>query len=203
MLHKRYGEDTELMIYILSATSIRSTLESNVAKALDIFEIFNVEEEEEFINFMDGANFMDGIYIQLKKIKASMNDQKQFVDGHPLSGRKVISFSNGMLGDKNVVVVDRRLQRAFKIDRNTSPSNKEYDQVENLVRIIARAIGREPRQVSAAIRCSIRRKYFKDQKDYGVALLQQEHKRANRKIQKEYIASISTLFSEESFVEAE
>jgi len=45
-----------------------------------------------------------------------------------------------MLGDKDVVVVDRRLQRAFKIDYNKSPSNKEYDQVENLVRIIAKSM---------------------------------------------------------------
>ncbi len=196
MLCKRYGEDTELMIYILSATSIRSTLESNVAKALDAFEMFNLEDEQEFINFMDG------ISTQLKSIKRKMSKQKEFLDGHPLSGRKVISFSNGMLGDINVVVVDRRLQRAFKIDNNTSPSTKEYDQVENLVRIIAKAIGREPRQVSASIRCSIRRKYFKDQKDYGVALLQQERKRAHRKAEKEYHASIRTLFSEESRVEA-
>lgn len=79
MLHKRYGEDTELMIYILSATSIRSTLESNVAKALDAFEVFNLEEEHEFINFMSG------MAKQLESIKHMMNEKKEFQDGHPLS----------------------------------------------------------------------------------------------------------------------
>jgi len=88
MLYKRYGDYTELMIYILSATSIRSTLESNVAKALDAFGMFNRDEEQEFMKFMDG------ICVQLKNIKLKMNEKKEFLDGHPLSGRKVISFSN-------------------------------------------------------------------------------------------------------------
>lgn len=44
-IYQRYGEDTPLMIYILSATSIRSTLESNVAKAYSAFDAIRNDED--------------------------------------------------------------------------------------------------------------------------------------------------------------
>lgn len=124
-----------------------------------------------------------------------MTAPEEFMSGHPLRGRKVISFSNAMLGDIDCVVVDRWLQRAFKIDHQSSPTSKEYDQVENRVRYVAHAIGWEPRQISAAIWCSIRRRVYKDQKEYGYAIDDFERKQKEKAFQKEYLTSIQQLFS--------
>ncbi len=93
------------------------------------------------------------------------------VEGKELSGRKINNFANAMSGDKDAIVVDIWLTRAFGIERsyvstdksayegrvrNGSPSNREYDTIEKYIQTEARKMGLEPRQFCSMIWAGVR-----------------------------------------------
>ncbi|MCB9047642.1 MAG: hypothetical protein H6550_16025 [Chitinophagales bacterium] len=102
----------------------------------------------------------------------------------PLSGRKISSFAAAMSGDKNAVVVDIWLLRAFDMHRkfqtktkltdmpvdlfgntdgyalgklrNSGATDRQYSMIEDWVRVVAACMQVESRQLSAMIWAGVR-----------------------------------------------
>lgn len=103
-----YGRDKlQLVCELFAATSIGSSLKSNI-------QLFR-KALHQYSNDLPFTGYLPGIKHQLERIRA----------GTGLSGQKIRAFAAAMTGDRNAVVVDRWLLRAFEIDnrykRNTGP----------------------------------------------------------------------------------
>lgn len=146
------AERLHLVCQLFAATSINTSLKSNITlfrRALHEIE-----------NGLPIGNYLPNIQKQLHQIRS----------GQELTGRKINSFAQAMSGDRNAVVVDIWLLRAFGEDkkyiRNTGPhaglarsggaSKRQYDQIESYVRTEAALMGVEPRQLSAMIWSGVR-----------------------------------------------
>jgi hypothetical protein len=145
----------ELVCKLFAATSINTSLKANIylfRKAL--YEIEN--------DLPVGA-YLPNIKKQLYSIRA----------GGELSGMKIRSFEKAMSGDKNAVVVDTWILRAFEVDkvyfrqrkgaekgrgmmRSAGTTDKMYRRIERWIRQYARKRSLEPRQVSSMIWAGIR-----------------------------------------------
>lgn len=148
-----FGKDRLFLVCkLFAATSINTSLKANIylfRKAL-----YEIE------NNLPIGNYLPNIQQQLRQLRA----------GEELTGRKINSFARAMSGDKNAVVVDIWLLRAFQQERlstrRTGPhagkqrssgaSDAQYTLIENWVRITAELMGVEPRQLSAMIWCGVR-----------------------------------------------
>lgn len=145
-----YGkEKLQLVTNIFAATSINSSLKSNIRlfrKAL-----YEIE------NGLPFSNYLPVMLLQLQRIRA----------GQPIQGRKISSFARAMSGDPNAVVVDVWLLRAFELDNKSKRSlsgrlqssgatNKQYDFVELYCRELAEVLGLQPKEVSAMIWAGVR-----------------------------------------------
>lgn len=141
-----YGpSQLHLVTQLFAATSINSSLPSNVRlfrKAL-----YEIEHSLPF------SSYLPVMLLQLNHIR----------NGQPMSGRKINSFAKAMSGDKNAVVVDIWLLRAFGLDvdrkgtrKTMSASDKQYDLIELWVREYADLKNFEPREVSAMIWSGVR-----------------------------------------------
>ena len=141
------NDDTKLICDLLAATSIHSSLKSNIQQFFKAKRML-----EEGIPF---KGFLPTIINQLELIK----------QGENLSGRKIRNFSNAMAGDESAVVVDIWICRAFNIDitriykgRDVSrgPTTKEYDAVESYIQEQAYLMGIQPRELCSTIWGGIR-----------------------------------------------
>lgn len=145
-------ERLKLVAQIFAATSINSSLKSNIGlfrKAL--YQMDNGKPIK---------GYLTNIQTQLERIAA----------GKELSGRKINNFAKAMSGDINAVVVDVWLTRAFGIDRsyvsksrkhdgqikNGSPSDKDYDLIEKYIQHEAKRMSLEPRQLCSMIWAGVR-----------------------------------------------
>lgn len=150
LFEEHYGvERLELVCSIFAATSINSSLKSNIRlfrKALHEIE-----------NGLEFSNYLPVMKTQLERIRA----------GESIRGRKINSFARAMSGDKNAVVVDIWLLRAFGEDRQYRRSltdrpqsggatNRQYTEIEAWVRIRAAELELEPRQLCAMIWAGVR-----------------------------------------------
>lgn len=148
LFEKHFGEEQlPLITKLFAATSINTSLKANVSlfrKAL-----------YEIQNNLPVGKYLPNIQAQLEKIRA----------GQELSGRKISSFARAMSGDKDAVVVDIWLLRAFGMDRkylrHTGPykglmrdggaTDKQYTTIEAWVRDKAKSMGLEARELSAIL----------------------------------------------------
>lgn len=148
-------EKIELVCQLFAATSINTSLKSNITLFRKAY--WEIENDKPI------GSYLPNIQNQLKQIR----------EGKPLTGRKIRSFAAAMSGDKNAVVVDVWLLRAFGIDkkyfrqkkgqekgrgtmRNNGASDKEYTAIENWVREYSKLLNCEPRQLSAMIWAGVR-----------------------------------------------
>jgi hypothetical protein len=153
LLTDLYGaENLKLVADIIAATSINSTLKSNIA-------LFR-KAHYQLLNGKPFEGFMPAIKRQLEQIR----------DGTGISGQKITAFSAAIQGDKNAVVVDTWLVRALGMERtykrHTGPhknkergggvSKQDFKIIEGYVRERAKTMDLEPRQLSAIIWTGIR-----------------------------------------------
>lgn len=135
-----YGRDQlQLVTQLFAATSIKTSLRGNVKlfrKALK-----EIEEDRPFSNYLPVIRF------QLDRIRR----------GETLKARKIRNFAAAMSGDKNAVVVDRWIMRAFGYDGDLAPTDKQYDEIESWIQGYAEMTDREPREVCAMIWSGIRK----------------------------------------------
>lgn len=113
-----FGEHRlSLVCQLFAATSINTSLKANITlfrRAL-----------HEIDNNLPRSKYLPNIEQQIDQIRS----------GKPLTGRKIRSFASAMSGDKNAVVVDVWLLRAFDMDRkyfrkepaNTLTKTKKLD----------------------------------------------------------------------------
>jgi hypothetical protein len=144
-----------LVTKIFAATSINTSLKSNITlfrKAL-----YEIENDKPV------GKYLPNIQMQLERVRA----------GQDLSGRKIRSFAAAMAGDKNAVVVDVWISRAFGVDRryfrqtkgaaegvgnvrDGGVSDKHYTLIENWVRAEAAQMGLQPREFNSMIWAGVR-----------------------------------------------
>lgn len=100
-LKNLFQEDFEFICRVLAATSISSTIQSNVALTLKFLY------QHQFGLPLEG--YMPNAKMQLEKI---LKDQP-FGSGSP----KITAFQNSLLGNKEAVVVDTWIARAFGLEK--------------------------------------------------------------------------------------
>jgi hypothetical protein len=144
-----------LVTKIFAATSINTSLKSNIT----LFRKALYESE----NDKPVGKYLPNIQMQLERVRA----------GQDLSGRKIRSFAAAMAGDKNAVVVDVWISRAFGVDRryfrqtkgaaegvgnvrDGGVSDKHYTLIENWVRAEAAQMGLQPREFNSMIWAGVR-----------------------------------------------
>lgn len=126
------------IIRAFAVTSMNTTVEANVhlgVKAL--------------LQFHNNIPFTGFLPNQLKYLDLVFS-------GQDVPGRKIMSFIKALEGDKDAVVVDIWMCRAFGINV-TSPSKKQYDFVEQECRNLACVYGVESREVQAMIWAGIKK----------------------------------------------
>lgn len=142
-------EELGLVCKLFAATSINTSLRSNVT----LFRKAYGEIKRD----LPIGRYLPNIQAQLGQIRA----------GGELTGRKISSFARAMSGDKNAVVVDIWLLRAFNMEkryfrkndgreRSGGASDKQYSIIEQYVRTEAMRMKIEPRQLSAMIWAGVR-----------------------------------------------
>jgi len=148
IVKKYFGDNADLFIQILSATSPRNSVSANVLFALRAYnniirgyEVHRVEQPK---------------YGIAHKIVVS-NLEKIVRDGH-LSGRKVQNFADALSGKENSVVVDVWMCRVFNIDKK-APCKSDYDFIEYTIRTIAKNIGWSACQVQASLWTYVKKVY--------------------------------------------
>ncbi len=134
---------------ILAATSIHSTLRSNLSQARR-------------------AKFQLESGIEIKGYLPNVQKQLELLrDGKGLSGRKIRNFANAIAGDKEAVVVDIWILRAFGQDRkyvrtrtgtplSAGANEKQYNAIEKWIKKNAEQMGLQPRQLCAMIWSGVR-----------------------------------------------
>lgn len=140
-----FGRDRlPLVTRLLAATSINSSLKSNVA--LFFKAMYQIQ------NNLPTEGYLPVIQQSIERVRR----------GEELSGRKINAFSRAMSGDPSAVVVDIWLLRAFDRDRkyfrkgvqgyrSGGASKRDYDFIEDWCIRIAEDLGWEPREVSSSI----------------------------------------------------
>ncbi len=150
---------------LFAATSINTSLKANIT--LFRRALYEIENDRPI------GKYLPNIRQQLAQVRA----------GLPLTGRKINSFANAMAGDKNAVVVDTWLLRAFDMDkkyyrvgkpgtkqrgqnRSSGATDRQYTDIENYVRQEAEAMGLEARQLSAMLWSGVRISQSGDQETH-------------------------------------
>jgi hypothetical protein len=163
-----YGEENlKLVAQVFAATSINTSMKSNITLFRRAFK-----ELKEGLPF---SNYLPNIKIQLEQIR----------NAQPLTGLKINAFAAAMSGDKNAVVVDVWLLRAFGKDRkyfrqgsqsfrSGGASPKDFKMIESWVREKALELGITPRQLSAIIWAGVRISQSGDRETHYEFLLRQK-----------------------------
>lgn len=139
--------DINLVIDVMAATSMNTSLKANISLFIKMYHIIQ--------NDLPFPSLLPAMEYQLRLVK----------EGKPLHGRKIFNFSEAMKGNKNAVVVDLWICRAFGVDaprefrgrmKDRSPTKKTYDNIESYIRSKAPVIGLEPRQMCSMIWSGVR-----------------------------------------------
>jgi hypothetical protein len=129
-----FGEDRLFLVtQLFAATSIKTSLTANIR--LFRRALHEIETGKPFSNYLPAMRF------QLELIRK----------GEPIAARKIRNFAAAMSGDPEAVVVDRWIMRAFGLDGDKSPTTRQYDEIERLIKFAASVRGEEPRQTCAMI----------------------------------------------------
>ncbi len=139
------NDKVELIIDLLAATSIRSSISSNV------FQMYRA-----LIQYKLGEPF-NGF---LPAVKAGLEHVRK---GEELPTIKVRHFAQAMKGNESSVVVDVWMCKAFGIDRNSGPKDGEYNAIAKAVQQLAHERGVQPREFQAMLWAGIRKEQSKYQ----------------------------------------
>lgn len=148
LFNQYYGRHATLFAYVIAATSINTSLKANVQLARKAYY--------ELSNGLEFSAYLPNIKTQLERIRA----------GQGFTGRKITNYVEAITGNPNAVVVDVWILRAFGLaetkdvltrkNYTPSPSSSQYDLVEKTIKLWAREIGIEPRQLQASIWAGVR-----------------------------------------------
>jgi hypothetical protein len=132
-----------------AVTSMTTSIEANVCLAIKA--LLQIKRGQDFAGFLPNQI----LYLNLVK------------SGQDVPGRKIMNFIRALEGDKNAVVVDIWMCRAFGLinsrtlpdGRNywKAPTNKEYSAIEYFCRKDAAYLGMEPRQYQSCLWAGIKK----------------------------------------------
>ena len=144
-----FGEEQCWFIcQLLAATSINSTLKSNIA--LFSKALYQWRTGQKF------TGYVPVMLMQLERLKK----------GEPMQGRKINNFARAMYGNPNAVVVDTWIMRAFLPERARkrkdkvviyTPTKKDYDNIEDWIIKKAYSMDMQPRELCSTIWGGIRK----------------------------------------------
>lgn len=161
-----FGEEKLWMVTrLFAATSINTSLKANIC--LFRRALYEIEHNLPVGSLTDGKGKTLGYLPNIK------NQIQRVRDGQELSGIKIRAFAKAMSGDKDAVVVDVWLARAFGIEkrylrypkdgdksrgkiRSAGVGDKDFGIVEDYCRMIAAEKGYEAREVSSMIWAGVR-----------------------------------------------
>lgn len=150
---------------LFAATSINTSLKANIT--LFRRALYEIQ------NGLPVGSIVDSKGRQLSYLPNIQNQITRIRQGQELSGRKIRAFAAAMAGDKDAVVVDVWLARAFGIERryfrqkkgaekgrgkvrSAGVSNKDFSMVESYCRELAEKKGFQPREISSMIWAGVR-----------------------------------------------
>ena len=150
------GYDVKLFVKLFALTSPRTNFKANLTNA---FRAYSLMEKGRTFR---GKGFLPAVENALGDFRNGEFDFKAEYRG---GRRKISNFANAILGDKDAIVVDTWLLRAYGLqDHYTwrgkpypyTPRQSEYDLIENHIRHLAELCGYEPRQIVSMLWSGIR-----------------------------------------------
>ncbi|MCL4538033.1 MAG: hypothetical protein M1378_00265, partial [Bacteroidetes bacterium] len=148
-----FGDDTNLLIGFLAATSPNNAVAGNVTQALKAYSMY--KSGQKFEDAEKGKGFLP----------AHISNLNRFLADGTINGRKVNNFLQAMLGKEDAVTVDRWMGRAFGLpissgegsdEKSRTIKDDEYTFIEDVIRDAAKELKVTPRQVQAAIWAGVR-----------------------------------------------
>ncbi len=149
------GYDLELFVKAFGATSPMSHLGSNLRFALEAYECIKKGKSVEKLNLIPPAKAM------LRDLQKGLFETV----ARNTTRRKVVNFTNAILGDTKAVVVDSWMLKAYDTGREYIWNNKSYcrspgvyvyDFIEHHLQSLAEGTGFEARQLTAMAWAGIR-----------------------------------------------
>jgi hypothetical protein len=141
---RMFGANADLFSDLVAATSPNMDVKSNISLALKAMEKI-MKGERGVGNYFKAEDGFIGAHLQ---------NLNRILDGKPISGPKVGEFARAIKGDRDAVVVDTWMLRAFGMTDmatkvNPTPARVKF--IQQAVQDIARELGMDNRQAQAAI----------------------------------------------------
>ncbi len=125
---EHFPQDWDLFLGFLAVTSVNSTVKSNMTLAL--------KAHAQYTQGKPFKGFLKSVIVNLENV----------IQGNTLNGPKIGAFYEALRGDKNAVVVDRWMARAYGF-KSVTPGN--YDKIERSIRLEAAANSMKPSDFQA------------------------------------------------------
>lgn len=140
-----FGDEASLVADLLAATSPKMPIEKNVNLALDIYRLYKMEWNDEYIPTLEGKrkSKMPGSEGSGALWGSYLPNIYRAIRGEPLSGLKVWNFSRALKGDEDAAVIDTWMTKAlFGVDHPDSITDRQYLFAEMLLESIADSVGK-------------------------------------------------------------
>ncbi|KKN77860.1 hypothetical protein LCGC14_0355970 [marine sediment metagenome] len=147
----QFGDDWELFVDLLAATSPRKHVRANWNLARRVYDKYKTD------SFAFCAELPGVLPTHRPNIFRALN-------GEPLSGRKVRAFAANLKGDLSQVCVDVWMLRYFNFDDR--PTERTYQAVVAAVKEAARIVGWEPAEMQASLWCQSLRNAGREPKSF-------------------------------------
>lgn len=145
MINYLYGKDASLFIGLLSATSPRQTVSMNLAMAEKIYETWKQRKRPK-----DNKSLEE--IAKLSDLRARELNVIRAFKGKPLSGNKVESFRQNLLGNLDRVTIDTWMITYSGLhNKNIASSNGGYLAYSARIRRASRILKWKPAEVQASI----------------------------------------------------
>jgi hypothetical protein len=154
LLIKKYGKDYKLFAGLLASTSPRFQVKRNYNTALKIYQAYLIRPAEflayAVANKKEFIKYHKLLPAHYNNIIRSLSHSYTRGKKLELSGLKVNSFYNNIIGNYNFVTIDIWMLRYFKHPKNTL-GVREYRYYTRIVRKLAKKVGLLPAELQAVL----------------------------------------------------
>jgi hypothetical protein len=150
-LKTKYGADIQLIAGLIASCSPQTPLHRNLLVAESIYTDFKASPEA-FLKLLKNKT---KFYRKYGLFKPHYNNIKkvvfcQYFPGLKLSGNKVNSFYQNLIGNYNAVTIDSWMCQYFKIENNHIPK-AIYEKLAEVIRASAKKLELFPAELQAII----------------------------------------------------
>lgn len=143
-MQRMFGKHAELYVDVLAALSPHNGVKGNITSANKAMALILSGKRSAKKPFKVTTETKAGDGMQ-----AHVDNLNRILKGQPIGGPKVGPFARALKGDKNTVVVDTWMMRAFGFTDKATDSEITF--IQQAVTGMAEALGKDARQVQAAI----------------------------------------------------